>query len=364
MSGGPLQGIRIVEMGAIGPAPFCGMHFADLGADVIIIERPEPDGALTSPGPVLRRGKRSVALNLKDPMDVKKALAIIATADGLIEGMRPGVMERLGLGPDVCLAKNPRLVFGRITGWGQTGPQAHTAGHDLNYLGVSGAAWFAGAAGNAPVPPPTLVGDIGGGALYLMIGLLSGILRARATGEGDVVDAAIVDGSAHMQNLLFDVVLKQTSADKRGQSILDGAHFYRPYQCADGGFISVGCLEPKFYAEFLRVLGLGEDELLLQQSNSALWKENSARLEKIFIARPRDEWCALFAGTDACVWPMLNPIEAAANVHMQARGAYFERDGLLQAAPAPSFLRSGNREAGVAPQVGEHTEEILAAIVL
>ena len=365
MAKSPLEGLRIVEMGAIGPAPFCGMHFADLGADVILVEREQADPSqeLTSSGPILRRGKRSVALNLKEQANVAKALSIIATADGLIEGMRPGVMERLGLGPEVCLAANPKLVYGRITGWGQTGPLSQTAGHDLNYVGVSGAAWFSGTPDGAPSPPPTLIGDVGGGALYLMIGMLSGILRARDTGAGDVIDAAIVDGSAHLMNLLLDVTLRQSNSFERGKTLLDGAHFYRVYQCADGKYLSVACLEPKFYETFLELTGLQGYESLKQQFAKERWQDNTAVLTALFRTKSRDEWCSVFEGSDACVGPVLSPGEASANPHMLDRNIYTEEQDYLQARPAPRFQMSGeNSPIAATPRPGEHTEEILNTV--
>ncbi|MBV8667371.1 MAG: CoA transferase, partial [Burkholderiaceae bacterium] len=247
-----LKGIKVIEIAGIGPGPFCGMLLADLGADVIVIERPG-GGELQTAG-ITRRGKRSVALDLKSPESIETVLRLIEGADALIEGMRPGVMERLGLGPEVCLARNPRLVYGRMTGWGQQGPLAQAAGHDNNYIALSGALWYAGEAGQPPVAPPTLVGDLGGGALYLAIGLLSGILNVRNGGQGQVVDAAIVDGSAHLMNLMLDLAAAGLGHEQRGASLLDGPHWYATYRCADGRDITVGALEPKFYQLLLEKL--------------------------------------------------------------------------------------------------------------
>ncbi|MGD9866023.1 MAG: CaiB/BaiF CoA transferase family protein, partial [Pseudodonghicola sp.] len=284
-----LNGIRIIEVEGLGPGPFAAMHLADLGADVIVVHR---KGGNPTPGvpqrPLLDRGKRSIALDLKDPADIETFRALVATADGLIEGFRPGVMEKLGIGPADCQAINPALVYGRMTGWGQDGPLSKAAGHDLNYISLSGALWPASLPGDAPVTPPTLVGDIGGGALYLLVGLLSGLLKARATGQGSVVDAAIYDGSAHMMNLVMTLRQTDPSWGQRGMSLLDGSHWSRSYRCADGGYVSVQCLEPKFYALVLDKLGLTEDPDFTRQFDKALWPKAAERLAGIFAGAPRD----------------------------------------------------------------------------
>ncbi|MCW8842133.1 MAG: CoA transferase, partial [Rhodobacteraceae bacterium] len=339
------------------------MTLADLGADVIVIHRKGKSGQVTAEASLLDRGKRSIALDLKDPDDIATAKALIARADGLIEGFRPGVMERLGLGPDACHAENPALVYGRMTGWGQDGPRAHTAGHDLNYIATSGALHYASEPGSPPMTPATLVGDIGGGALYLMVGMLSGILKARATGQGTVVDAAIVDGSAHMMGLLMAIRQSGQLVDDRGQSLLDGPHWSRSYPCADGGYISVQCLEPQFYALFLETLGLSDDPEFKRQLDKTLWTKLTARLEDIFAAEPRSHWAALFEGSDACVAPVLSPGEAAADPHMSARGVWTNANDTLQPMPAPRF-------DGVTGPLnppctrGEHSDEILAELGL
>jgi len=331
--GGVLGGLKVVEFEGLGPGPFCGMLLADLGADVILIGRAGGGAA----GAVFNRGKRAIALDLKNPRHVAAAIAIAARADAIIEGFRPGVMERLGLGPEVLMRANPRLVYGRITGWGQTGPLAGAAGHDINYASLSGAAWYAGQAGSAPVPPPTLVGDIGGGALYLAIGILSGALRARETGKGAVVDAAIVDGAAHMLGLLMTLRAAGGYPDERGRSMLDGADFYDVYPCKDGKWISIGPLEPKFYALLIEKLGLQNDDRFEAQFDQARWPERKAVLTEIFAAKTRADWCALLEGTDVCFAPVLTPAEARDHPHMKARGVWREIDGALQAAPAPRF---------------------------
>ncbi|MBI1365215.1 MAG: CoA transferase [Alphaproteobacteria bacterium] len=352
-----LQGLRVVEFEGLGPAPFCGMLLADLGADVILIERPDADRA--GPAAIYRRGKRSITLDLKTDVGCKAALRILEKAEALIEGLRPGVMERLGLGPDEVRAVNPKIVYGRLTGWGQTGPLAPAAGHDINYVSLSGAAWYAGEAGTAPTPPPTLVGDIGGGALYLAVGILSGVLRARQTGEGTVVDAAIVDGAAHMTNLLLSLRAAGGLPERRGESMLDGAPFYGVYQCADGAWISVGPLEPKFYTLMMERVGLmGIPHFAVQYDKSA-WPRARAQLAQIFAEKPRDYWVKQLEGTDVCFAPVLSPSEAAHHPHMAARRVYREQGGVLQAVAAPRFDGEIPPAPRSIPPRGAHTREVL-----
>ncbi|TGQ63854.1 CoA transferase [Mesorhizobium sp. M00.F.Ca.ET.186.01.1.1] len=357
-----LKGTRVIEIEALGPAPFAGMLLADLGADVIVVHRKHTATPGTPERSLLDRGKRSIALDLKNEDDVATLMRLIATADGLIEGFRPGVMERLGLGPDACLAVNPRLVYGRMTGWGQDGPLAYAAGHDMNYTGLSGALWYASLPGEPPMAPPTLVGDIGGGALYLAIGMLAGIINARAGGEGTVVDAAIVDGSAHMMNLLMSVAQFGALATERGASLLDGPHWCRVYRTSDGGFISVQCLEPKFYALFLDRLGLSADPEFARQFDRALWPELCDRLAAIFVTKGRDVWTRLFDGSDACVGPVLDPHQAALHPHMAARGTWQTVEGALQAAAAPRFSAGARWTPAKSPARGEHDAEIRASL--
>lgn len=358
-----LQGIRVVEIEGLGPGPFAGMMLADLGADVIVVHRA---GGTRPPGmpdhPILDRGKRSIALDLKDPEDRETALRLISSADALIEGFRPGVMERLGLGPEPCHAVNPALVFGRMTGWGQDGPLAERAGHDMNYIGLAGALWHASPAGQPPMVPPTVIGDIGGGALYLVVGILAGILNARATGQGTIVDAAIYDGSANMMNLLMTLGQTGGFSSVRGQSLLDGPHWSRTYETADGGFMSVQCLEPKFYAIFLERLGLGADSDFANQFDRSKWPALSARLEVVFVARTRLEWQAVFDGSDACVAPVLTPEQSAQHPINQVRKTWHDADGALQAAPAPRFAGAPDWAPSAVPDRGEHTDEILAEL--
>jgi alpha-methylacyl-CoA racemase len=361
---GVLDGTRIVEIAGIGPGPFCGMLLADLGADVILVERES-----TTPGDpldlganaIVNRGKRSLALDLKEVHSIDAVLRLVDGADALIEGMRPGVMERLGLGPDVCLARNPRLIYGRMTGWGQDGPLSQAAGHDLNYIALSGALWFSGAVGSAPIAPPTLVGDLGGGALYLAVGLLAGILNARQTGVGQVVDAAIVDGSANMMNLLLSAHAAGLQPFERGRGLLDGPHWIGSYSCADGQFVSLCALEPRFNALLFRKLGLGDDPHFQRPYDPACWSDLRARLSELFATQPRPHWVALLEGSDACFAPVLTPAEAMAHPHMAARGIYSRRDRMLQAAPAPRFSATPSAECRAIPRRGEHGAEILRA---
>ncbi|KUJ76361.1 CoA-transferase [Ruegeria marisrubri] len=357
-----LHGIRIIEIEGLGPGPFAAMLLADLGADVITVHR--KGGAVTPGMPersLLDRGKRSIALDLKDPQDLETVKQLIATADGLIEGFRPGVMEKLGLGPETCHALNPKLVYGRMTGWGQTGPLAHAAGHDLNYISLSGALWYGSAPGDAPQTPATLVGDIGGGAMYLVTGILAGIINAHSTGQGTVVDAAIYDGSAHMMNLLMSLRQTGNLLETRGRSLLDGPHWSRTYACADGGFVTVQCLEPKFYAIFLEKLSLSGDPEFQQQFNPKLWPELTQRLAAIFAEQPRDHWTRVFLGTDACVAPVLSPEEAKTHEMNDARQTWREIDGTLQAAGAPRFS-TAQWQPKPSPARGENTQEILQEI--
>ncbi|NVK13440.1 MAG: CoA transferase [Rhodobacteraceae bacterium] len=361
-----LQGIRILEVEGLGPGPFAAMTLADLGAEVICVHRPyTPRTPARAPGmpeaSLLDRGKRSITLDLKDHNDAGTFLKLAQTAHGLIEGFRPGVMERLGLGPEQCHAVNPGLVYGRMTGWGQDSPLAHAAGHDLNYISLSGALWYASAPGDAPLTPATLVGDIGGGAMYLVAGMLAGLLKAKSTGEGCVVDAAIYDGSAHMMNLLMSIRQAGNFGVTRGANLLDGPHWSRTYACAGGGYVSVQCLEPKFYAQFLEKLGLSEDPEFQRQFDKALWPALTGRLAGIFAGQPRDHWASLFEGSDACVAPVLNPEEAMAHP-MNARCAWIEAEGVLQAAPAPRFSGQPEWTPPEIPRRGQHTEDIMAEL--
>ena len=360
---GVLQGVRIVEVEGLGPAPFAGMLLSDMGAEVIVVHR---KGGKTAPGmperSVLDRGKRSIELDLKDADDKAVFMKLVARADALIEGFRPGVMERLGLGPEACHAVNPTLVFGRMTGWGQSGPLAHAAGHDLNYIAMSGALWYSSAPQDAPVSPATLVGDIGGGAMYLVSGVLAGILQAKTSGQGTVVDAAIYDGSAHMMNLLMALRQGGGMPDARGQGLLDGPHWSRTYECACGGYLSVQSLEPQFYAELLKILDLEGDAEFQRQYDKVLWPLLTERLAEVFKAKTRDAWAVIFLGTDACVAPVLSPDEARHHEMNHARNAWYEVEGVLQAAPAPRFRDQGDWAPPRAPLRGADSAAILAEL--
>ncbi|ARE83254.1 acetyl-CoA:oxalate CoA-transferase [Roseovarius mucosus] len=354
-----LSGLRVVEFEGLGPAPFATMMLAEMGAEVIVIHRPGAGNPVAGAKNLLDRGKRSIVLDLKTTADIAIARALIERADALIEGFRPGVMERLGLGPETMQAANPRLVYGRMTGWGQDGPRAHEAGHDLNYIATSGALWYAGAPGTPPQTPATLVGDVGGGALYLLAGMLAGLIRAARTGQGTVVDAAIVDGSAHMMALLMSMMPTGNLSMTRGQSLLDGPHWSRVYACACGGWLTVQCLEPQFYAAFLSRLGLSDDPHLAAQHDRAQWPEQGARLAALFAAQPLAHWAEVFAGSDACVAPVLRPDQAAQDPHMAARGVWQEDGGGLSPTPAPRF--DGQRHSVAPPPTrGEHSAEIRA----
>lgn len=340
---GPLAGVRIIELAGIGPAPMCAMLLADLGASVLRIDRPDPPELGFKRPPrfnLLLRGRSTIALDLKQPAARDLVLDLVAKADGLIEGFRPGVTERLGLGPDDCFARNPRLVYGRITGWGQDGPLAQAAGHDLNYIALTGALHAIGREGQPPSPPLNIVGDYAGGSLYLAIGMLAALVEARASGKGQVVDAAVVDGTAHLMATFHGLLAAGIIREERGVNLMDsGAPFYDCYECADGRYVSVAPIEGRFFAELLKRLGIEAGEVP-PQSDRARWPELRRRLAETFATRTRDEWCAVLEGSDACFAPVLTMEEAARHPHMQARRTYVEIDGVVQPAPAPRFSRS------------------------
>ena len=357
---GPLKGIKIVEFGGIGPPPMCAMLLADMGADVLRIDRLQSSG-LGLPVPpkfsVMDRSRRSVAIDIKKPEGTQAVLRLLDDADALIEGFRPGVMERLGLGPEVCLARNPRLVFGRVTGWGQTGPLSHAAGHDLNYIALTGAAHAIGRRDQIPTPPLNLVGDFGGGGLYLALGIVAGLVEAQRSGHGQVVDAAMVDGAASLMSSLFGLYANGMITNNRGENILDsGSHFYDVYETADGKFISIASIEAKFYAELLQRIGL-ENEALPDQMDQKHWPELKERFVKLFRTKTRDEWCKILEGTDVCFAPVLNYDEAPHHPHNKARDAFVEVEGVMQPAPAPRFSRTASQVQRPPAAPGEHTEE-------
>ena len=355
---GPLNGYRIVEMAGLGPAPFCAMLLSDMGADVVRIDREGGSNPLDLKIDVLNRGRRSVALNLKTPEGIATAFALIARADAVIEGYRPGVMERLGLGPEECLAKNPRLVYGRMTGWGQAGPLAHAAGHDINYIALTGVLDAIGT-DESVTPPLNLIGDFGGGALYLAFGVVCALLEARASGEGQVVDAAMVDGAAHLMTMMYGLSQQGKWTDKRQDNLLDGgAHFYGAFECADGKWIAIGSIEPQFYRLLLDTLGIDPDTEGVSQSKEN-WQRMREQLRQIFLREPQSYWCALMEGTDICFAPVLSMTDAPEHPHNKHRGVFVEDFGITQPAPAPRFSRTPGRIRREPPQPGEHTEEVL-----
>ncbi|MEJ5377478.1 MAG: CaiB/BaiF CoA-transferase family protein [bacterium] len=340
---GPLEHIRVVEMAGIGPGPMCAMLLSDMGAEVIRITRLSPANlGITMPTrfDLLARGRLQVPVDLAKSQGVELVLKLIERADALIEGFRPGVMERMGLGPDVCLERNPRLVYGRMTGWGQQGPLAHAAGHDINYIALSGALDSFGRKGQAPVPPLNLVGDFGGGALYLAFGIVCGILHARVSGQGQVVDAAMVDGAASLMTMFYGLKAMGAWRLARGENLLDtGAHFYEVYETSDGKFVAVGALEPKFYQELLLRLGLKAEELP-DQLDQSHWPQMKETLRNLFKTKTREQWCQILEGTDSCFAPVLSMEEAPLHPHNLARGTFLELDGILQPGPAPRFSRT------------------------
>ncbi|MFJ6894358.1 CaiB/BaiF CoA transferase family protein [Streptomyces hokutonensis] len=359
MTTGPLSGCRVVELGGIGPGPFAGMLLADLGAEVVRVDRPEraaePDAG--GPADVLNRGKRSVVLDLKHPAGPAALLQLAERADVLIEGFRPGVTERLGIGPHECLARNPRLVYGRMTGWGQSGPLAAAAGHDLTYIALTGALGAIGDAAGPPQIPLNLVGDFGGGGCYLVIGVLAALHAVGRTGVGQVVDAAIVDGTAHLLASTFGKLGRGAWTDERGINQLDGGWpFYAVYETKGGGHVAVGALEAKFYRRLIELLKLDVDPGL--QHDRSTWPELRRRLAERFAERTRDEWAALFEGTDACVAPVLGLTEAAAHPQLAARGGLFTREGVVQPAAAPRFSETPSSPGPAAPPVGADTRAV------
>ena len=337
----PLAGIRILEFAGLGPAPYGGMLLADLGADVLRIDRPGAADLFAVMNPPVDRGKRLLMLDLKDASAVELCLRIVEKADVLIEGFRPGVMERLGLGPDAAMARNPRLIYARMTGWGQDGPMAQTAGHDMTFLALTGALHAIGPAEGLPVPPLNLVGDMGGGGTFLVIGILAALLERQKSGLGQVIDAAIVDGVVSQLTMILGLRAGGLWDQPRGHNLLDGGlPFYRTYRCSDGKFIAVGALEPKFFAKLIGGLGLDPSHYLPRQYDRSQWPALHREFEKIFADKPRDEWAALFDRSDACLVPVLDFEEAARQPHNAARSTFIEVDGRLQPSPAPRFSRS------------------------
>jgi alpha-methylacyl-CoA racemase len=360
---GPLHGVRVIEIASLAPAPFGCMVLSDLGADVLRVDRPAGVGGEAVMDP-LGRGRRSIGLNLKDPAGVDVLLRLVETADVLVEGFRPGVTERLGFGPDVCLERNPGLVYGRMTGWGQDGPMARTAGHDINYIAVAGALDPVGRAGERPVPPLNLVGDFGGGGMLLAVGVLAALYERSRSGRGQVIDAAMIDGAALLTSFIHGMRGQGAWQDARGTNLLDsGAPFYDTYETADGLYMSVGALEPQFYAALLHGLGL-TDEDLPGQLDRDRWPQMRARFTEVFKGRTREEWTEIFEGTDACVAPVLGLGEAPAHPHVTARSGFMDVGGLTQPAPAPRFSRTPAETPAPPVRAGEHTDAALTDLGL
>jgi alpha-methylacyl-CoA racemase len=357
---GPLQGVKIIEVGGIGPGPFCGMMLSDMGADIVRIER---KGGLALSEPkydVLTRNRRSVFMDLRTPQGVESLLRMIETVDALHEGFRPGVMEKLGLGPDVCLQRNPRLVYGRMTGWGQEGPMAKAAGHDINYIALSGALHTFGHKGQKPVPPLNLVGDFGGGGMFLAFGMVCALFEAQKTGQGQVVDAAMVDGSAALMAMIYGLKASGLWADTRGVNLLDtGAHFYDTYETADGRYVALGSIEPQFYEQLLKLAEINDPEFK-NQLDFSKWAALKEKIAQVFKKKTRDEWCEIMEGTDVCFAPVLSMEEAPEHPHIKQRQTYSEIEGVLQPSPAPRFSRTKPEIKNPPPDPGQDTEAVLA----
>jgi alpha-methylacyl-CoA racemase len=358
---GPLSGVKIVELAGIGPGPFAAMLLSDMGADVLHVDRVESVTRGFDPGgaPIMDRGRRSVGVDLKHPDGVETVLRLVEAADALIEPFRPGVVERLGLGPDVCLARNPRLVFGRMTGWGQEGPLAHAAGHDINYISLAGALAHFGRAGEKPTPPINLIGDFGGGGMLLAFGVACALIEAQRSGQGQVVDAAMVDGAAILMSMFWGMRHLGAFNEERGTNLLDtGAAHYDTYETADGKFISIGALEPQFFAEFMERTGLVNEDLPGKDDKDG-WPVLKARFTELFKSKTRDEWCAELEGTDVCFAPVLPLSEAVEHPHIKARNTIVEANGIVQPAPAPRFSRTPGAIQRPGPKPGQHTDEAL-----
>jgi alpha-methylacyl-CoA racemase len=361
---GPLAGVKVLEIAALGPAPFAAMMLSDMGAEVLRIDRTERvDGSEHSAPPpldFLARGRRSVGLDLKSPEGIELLLKLVESADVILEGFRPGVMERLGAGPEACLARNPQVIFGRMTGWGQEGPLAQVAGHDINYIALAGALEPIGRRGEKPLPPLNLVGDFGGGGMLLAYGIACALIERARSGKGQVVDAAMVDGAATLMTFFHAAQQAGWWKPERGTNLLDGgAHFYDTYETSDGKYISIGALESKFYAELIEKLGLASEDLPDQMDRSR-WEEQKERFGELIKTRTRDAWCEILEGTDACFAPVLSLDEASEHPHLRERGTFVEVAGALQPGPAPRFSRTPGQISGPPPHAGQHTDEALA----
>ena len=360
---GALDGVRVIELAGIGPGPCCGMMLADQGAEVIQVDRAAAvrgGDPARPPGNVNGRGRRSIGVDLKSPEGVETVLRLVEGADMVFEGFRPGVSERLGVGPDDCLARNPAIVYGRMTGWGQDGPYSSMAGHDINYIALAGVLAHFGRSDSGPVPPMNLVGDFGGGGMYLAYGMVCALLEARTSGKGQVVDAAMVDGAASLMSFIHGMLASGFHSPERGTNLLDtGAHFYDVYECADGGWISLGSIEPQFYAELLDKLGL-DAERFGKQNDRDLWPELSEEIAAVVRMKTRDEWDAILEGSDVCYAPVLTADEATRHPHNVARGTFIDVGGITQPGPAPRLSRTPGEVRRPPAHAGQHTDEVLS----
>ncbi|MGH9300569.1 MAG: CaiB/BaiF CoA transferase family protein [Acidimicrobiales bacterium] len=359
---GPLTGMKVIEIAGIGPGPFAAMMLSDMGAEVVRVDRAQAVNpqASTPAWDVMNRGRRSIGVDLKNPDGVETVLKLVESADALIEGFRPGVAERLGIGPEACLDRNPRLVFGRMTGWGQDGPYGQAAGHDINYIALAGALGHIGRSAGPPLPPLNLVGDFGGGGMYLAFGVVCGVWEASRSGQGQVVDAAMVDGAASLMSMFWGFSAVGMWKEERGVNLLDtGAHFYDVYETSDNKFVSIGSIERQFYSELLRLTGL-DTESLPDQMDRDQWPNMKDKLANVIRTKSRAQWCELMEGTDVCFAPVLTMAEAALHPHNQARHTFIEIEGVTQPAPAPRFSRTRAEVSRPASRPGENTDEVLA----
>mgnify|MGYP000672172982 FL=1 len=360
---GPLAGYKIIELAGIGPNPMCAMMLADMGAEVIHVDRVTDSDLGINVDPkymLLNRGRRSIAVDLKTPAGVELVLRLISDADALIEGFRPGVTERLGLGPDICMARNEKLVYGRVTGWGQHGTLAKAAGHDINYISLTGAAYAIGREGQPPSPPLNLVGDFGGGGMLLALGVVAALLEAQKSGKGQVVDAAMTDGASILMTALYGMHGAGAWSDKRESNFLDGgAHFYNAYETAEGQFISIASIESKFYAEFLELTGFDDPSHTAHQ-DKGMWSENRIKMAELIKTKTRSEWCELLEGTDVCFAPILSLSEAPSHPHNRSRDTFVENDGVVQPAPAPRFSRTPSQIQSAPSVPGSDTDAVLS----
>lgn len=368
---GPLQGVKVVEFAGIGPGPIVGMLLADLGAQVVLIERKTMNSNAATVDPTkmgkaafFKRGKQSITLDLRQSSDIEVALKLVAKSDVLVEGFRPGVMERLGIGPDVCLERNPKLIYGRMTGWGQTGPLAPSAGHDLNFSAITGALFYSGLPGDIPFPTPTLLGDVGGGSMSLALGIVSALLYANKTGKGQVIDAAISDGAIYNMMLLASLREQGVISDGKRNDFFSGvAPWCSTYQCADDRFVTVQALEPNFYQELISICGFADDPDFADQYDSSCWEVAKEKMSAFFGSRTQAECCSILEGTDACFAPILSLSEAANYPHNQARESFIRIDGVLQPAPAPKFSLT-KQKVGSIPALGEHNDDVIRSLAL